>query len=349
MASVLDRAPDEVFVAILLQLDQQDLLVSAQRVCKRWNEFIHHTASIRRYLFLDMPDTAALPSRRRRRTFSPLLTKAFPTFFQQTVDKCSATTSPQQLLSDVKLQKQTLLYERMNAPSGLQPELPSITEELKTHEAGNPFLRPDASWLRMHVSDPPARNICIQHYVNWTNRGVTVRHKVHVGARISDGLRMGDLYSSMLALAGTSKFDGLLWPMKIAETDQQCAMSVHELWPSYFASSSPSSSSEHHEAHAEPDLVISARAMYGIVLVDKVPFHSAGHVFFQQQLAETEHANFVARAINQQREREFRMRDGEPSWVMHVRKEYAKFWDHRATPCDRWPSVSRRSARYITM
>lgn len=288
-------ALDDTFIAILLQMDQQDLLVSAQRVCKRWHDVIHQTAAIRRHLFFDITEIPATPS--KHRILNPLLVKAFPSLFEDTTsERCTAETAVRRG-QERTLFTGTRLYEKMAKPSiwrrtKRRMKWMELGDELAAQEKTNPFLRKDASWLRMHVSDPPVRRVCVQYVLKYIYYSDAVRDKRHFAVQIGgQGLRMGDLYSSMLSVAPWAYADGLLWPLRVPDAQEmrQCEMEISDPWNRKEPNEEP-----RYEGHAEPDLVVATTEAYGY------SFHprdsilaSVGEIFCHEHLAKKQYGNFI--------------------------------------------------------
>ncbi|KAK7948105.1 uncharacterized protein PG986_008991 [Apiospora aurea] len=128
----------ELLEAILLNLDQKDLLVSARRVCRQWRQCIAETPSIQQHLFL-LPEprsntaatttnAGALPAPRQ----NPLLARHFPEWFEH-----GETWS---------------VGQRLPFGPGIPP-LPWITRRLKA------YAHPRASWRRMLLQQPPRNGL----------------------------------------------------------------------------------------------------------------------------------------------------------------------------------------------
>lgn len=69
----------EILQTILLNLSQQDLLISAQRVCWKWHEVVRHSPALQEALFL-RPAASHGPLAAELE-FNPLLQSRFPGFF----------------------------------------------------------------------------------------------------------------------------------------------------------------------------------------------------------------------------------------------------------------------------
>lgn len=69
----------EILYAILINLSQQDLLVSAQRVCRKWHNLVAHTQALQEALFLR--PSSSNDGLSTGLEFNPLLQSRFPGFF----------------------------------------------------------------------------------------------------------------------------------------------------------------------------------------------------------------------------------------------------------------------------
>ncbi|KAK8077291.1 hypothetical protein PG996_003461 [Apiospora saccharicola] len=137
----------ELLEKILLHLDQRELLVNAQRVCRQWRQCITDTPSIQQHLFL-------LPEPARGRTSNadadkprqnPLLVKDFPEWFMH-----GNTWPPDQRLRFVRT---TEPYFRGYDRDVVYPESERITKRLEA------YAYPQASWRRMLLLQPPPNGI----------------------------------------------------------------------------------------------------------------------------------------------------------------------------------------------
>lgn len=109
----------EILESILLQLDNQTLLTAAQQTCRAWRELIYGSLSLQKALFF-LPEEHC-GRKDEERTQNPLLVQRFPSFFGHT--------------KSVSL-------------------LPSL-DMIKTPKKLEAYLRPEASWRRMLVQQPP--------------------------------------------------------------------------------------------------------------------------------------------------------------------------------------------------
>ncbi|KAK8133804.1 hypothetical protein PG984_005816 [Apiospora sp. TS-2023a] len=145
----------ELLEKILLRLDQRDLLVNAQRVCRQWCQCITDTSSIQQHLFL-LPE----PARGRKTSSSsssnsdadadkprqnPLLVKDFPEWFMH-----GNKWPPGQRLRFVRTTEPYLQgFDR----DQVFPRCNRVTERLEA------YAYPQASWRRMLLLQPSPNGI----------------------------------------------------------------------------------------------------------------------------------------------------------------------------------------------
>ncbi|KAL3438220.1 hypothetical protein BDV09DRAFT_118507 [Aspergillus tetrazonus] len=201
----------ELLEQILLHLDMQDLLTSAQRVNKRWQHIISTSPRLQQTLFFRPIAPPARPSRQytafpktplgaaRRRelspyraqvraTLNPLLVKQFGSeFFNTGSDSC-------QCLSDW-----VYLDAGMQAPWSVKVG----SSLLRPDERGareRAFRHPNASWRRMLVSQPPQPGVGYVRDVH-DHESPTSVAKGYIDASHEGGLRFGLLYDLVQTLA----------------------------------------------------------------------------------------------------------------------------------------------------
>ncbi|KAK8107901.1 uncharacterized protein PG998_009914 [Apiospora kogelbergensis] len=147
---VLLRIP-ELLEAIILHLDQKAILVNAQRVCHQWHRCITEMPSIQHHLFL-LPEPTSNDNHDSKDGASsnpprpnPLLARHFPEWFEH------CTTWPPD---------QRLPFVRTTDPSArgmnddrLFPTMPWV------HRRLDAYVRPDATWRRMLLQQPPRRGL----------------------------------------------------------------------------------------------------------------------------------------------------------------------------------------------
>ena len=118
----------ELLEMILLQLDMRTLLIS-QRVCRKWSSLIRSSSRIQETLFFK----PVLPDSVPTKVQNPLLAEVFPPFFIEMESRIS-----------------------MNS-----------FDMVKHPEKQRAYLRPEASWRRMLVQQPPAYQLgCYSSYVS---------------------------------------------------------------------------------------------------------------------------------------------------------------------------------------
>ncbi|CEJ92420.1 hypothetical protein VHEMI08074 [[Torrubiella] hemipterigena] len=208
----------ELTANILLHVDQQTLLISAQRVCKAWRDLIHSVPSLTRHLFLDIRPASDGPYAKQPRRFNPLLMKAFPSFFKQIAH---GEEPPKPHSKDIRHTFEDTGIFKARPQVQLTQRDPDRTiysaDEWKEAydrevdiESQNPFLRHGASWLRMHVCDPPITQIGL--HSTTISRGLNML--TYNDLEKDDGLRMDDLYRYLLLFAAHSPSPdfSVLWP-----------------------------------------------------------------------------------------------------------------------------------------
>ncbi|OJK05113.1 hypothetical protein ASPACDRAFT_38684 [Aspergillus aculeatus ATCC 16872] len=117
----------EVLENILLHVDNQSLLTSAQRVCHAWHDLIS-TPSLQKHLFL-IPDWERPQPQR-----NPLLVQIFPGWF---------------IIHNIDGE-----YREKIGRDGLNPRWDLTQPDQKAS-----FIRKEASWRRMLVQQPPIRGL----------------------------------------------------------------------------------------------------------------------------------------------------------------------------------------------
>ncbi|KAK6824955.1 Regulator of G protein signaling superfamily [Apiospora arundinis] len=141
----------ELLEAILLYVDERTLLVSAQRVSQHWRAVIAVSPSLQWKLFLRPDDRAATALAPRK---NPLLAKAFPFCFDDWPNGVLLTpqNGTRALLwakSDTTAAEPPVLGRRRANPWYPLPQWPHLRARREA------FRRPDASWRRMLVHQPP--------------------------------------------------------------------------------------------------------------------------------------------------------------------------------------------------
>lgn len=200
---------EELLINIIVHVDRQTLLISGQRVCKSWHDHINHSSPLTRRLFLKIPIAASSSSDLKpRRTLNPLLVEAFPQFFKEVIgheisdETCRAGIKPEDGFQKSKLFESIPMKIRTKAANKMKEritfyDMKHIEEEDRVAaemEDNNSFLRDGASWLQMHVSDPPVTEFA-SYYRSSVQATWSKTWQTH---SYPEGLRMRDLYTYLL-------------------------------------------------------------------------------------------------------------------------------------------------------
>ena len=186
----------ELLEAILLDVDMRTLLVSVQRVCKRWNAVIASSPPLQRRLFFlpSFPRSSCEASSTAYASVqdcfeqNPLLQWAFPCFFVQDFDKGPC---PDHVQRGHLPKGFVLAGTRGNVwRTELLPMLDTRFRE-RRHRA---CARRCASWRRMLVSQPPPVTVA---RVGTMDESPEPPRRM---AAIPGGLRMGALYDEVFAV-----------------------------------------------------------------------------------------------------------------------------------------------------
>ncbi|KAK8128997.1 F-box domain-containing protein [Apiospora sp. TS-2023a] len=223
----------ELLQNILLHLDLQTLLVSSQLVDRRWRDLIRDSAALQQALFFrgvpeppsprededmfmdggqesgDVRDDNGESSKTGPLRMNPLLREKFDRFFYDAERDAKATPGMKASARRYRRRLQECMLQSKHFP-----DLPLAA----TEEAREAFMRPEASWRRMLVTQPPARRIGFSEE----------RHGMGgVGYRFSElrldgdgddgeaagggGLRMGQLYDAGASWVIAHANFGILW------------------------------------------------------------------------------------------------------------------------------------------
>ncbi|KAL4992661.1 hypothetical protein BDW68DRAFT_53281 [Aspergillus falconensis] len=201
----------ELLEQILLNLDMQDLLTSAQRVNKHWQHIISTSPRLQQTLFFrpiaspakpsrqytTFPSTPLCTARRRdlspyraqvRATLNPLLAKRFgPEFFNTSSDPCRCAS------------EWVYLDSGMQAPWSVKVGSNLLRQD-ETGPRERAFRHPNASWRRMLVSQPPQPGLGYVRDVR-DHESPTSVAKGYIDASHEGGLRFGLLYDLVQTLA----------------------------------------------------------------------------------------------------------------------------------------------------
>ncbi|KAH8886535.1 hypothetical protein GQ53DRAFT_750550 [Thozetella sp. PMI_491] len=186
-------ATPELLECVLLRLDLRTLLTAAQRVCRAWHSLIMTSPSLQKALFFSPVGPAACDASGDYKQVAyqpnPLLQTTFPSWF------------PRQSDGDVS--------------DGKPPWI-------KTESTLKVFLRPEASWRRMLVRQPPPCKLgTVQvHSAQWSLYQT-------VGVKtVRDGIRMRHLFDKTFNKRWPSM--QILWDSRVGEIDQLCYIQGQE-------------------------------------------------------------------------------------------------------------------------
>jgi hypothetical protein len=184
----------ELLELILLELDLHTLLVSAQRVCKSWNNTISASQSLQRALFFQADHCFNSPSNHRRP--NPLLKRLFPIWFGP---------DSVELHSRLDSKWYTCNYSLSHPPF---EELALRRASVLRGRNENPFLRDEASWKRMLVAQPPINQLGILRQV-LSKGGVSSKTELKTYEE-NDGLRMEEFYAIVLRHSAASSINSFV-------------------------------------------------------------------------------------------------------------------------------------------
>lgn len=176
---------------------------------------------LRRQLYLDAGDSGSPTGLLRRRVLNPLLVEAFPAWFShQVMDESRHSRNHSEKTSAKQLQNTGMYTTR--------------------REKDNPFLRRNASWLNMHVADPPVRSVAL-HRIRFVQpiKEKSFAHRVYfpVGMRmmhlylltLPEGVSLEDMHAGFQVLWAPSTEDGL--PSRIRSSHAAAAHRVGMTFP----------------------------------------------------------------------------------------------------------------------
>ncbi|KAF7180673.1 hypothetical protein CNMCM7691_009964 [Aspergillus felis] len=160
----------EVLEMILLNLDMRTLLC-IQRTCRSWLSIIRDSSPIQKALYFtpieNTPD--------QEKVQNPLLVEAFPAIFK--------LVDPDNPEDDYEYDEPTLAaFDMMKSSSKLAA-----------------YLRPEASWRRMLLQQPPVCNFEVYFYATNAFGFTHTFFEVPEDPRgFADGLRMGDFFEVLV-------------------------------------------------------------------------------------------------------------------------------------------------------
>ncbi|KAK7921435.1 hypothetical protein PG985_009457 [Apiospora marii] len=191
-------ATTELLEGTLLHLEPRTLLTLAQLVQRRWRDVIRDSAALQQKLYLK---GTLDKSPKRPREINPLLKTHFPFFIDERPFKLhdsflqiiwSQMFIPQVNPSHSECQARTVTY------GDLLPNQPWAGNAKRL----DAFLRPEASWRRMLVAQPPIRRLGLVGCASYGEPATPYRaaeldmRRQHNGR---DGLCMGELYDAVAA------------------------------------------------------------------------------------------------------------------------------------------------------
>ncbi|KAK7920894.1 hypothetical protein PG985_008916 [Apiospora marii] len=139
----------ELLESILLHVDERTLLVSAQRVNKRWRDIITNSSCLQKKLFL-MPDDSDAAARDPQH--NPLLAETFPFCFDDLTAYPSGARRVVWAKSDIFAARPPVFKQRQHNPLTQLPQWRQLWSRRRRAALG----QPQASWRRMLVHQPPA-------------------------------------------------------------------------------------------------------------------------------------------------------------------------------------------------
>jgi hypothetical protein len=131
----------EIFELILLNLDIRTLLTKASRICHSWSHFINSSPRIQWALFFRPLDHAL----NKPKTQNPLLAETFPSIF----DQFECTGKRNDLDTDTTNEKPTSNVTL------------TTFDMIKNPHKWDAYIRPEASWRRMLVQQPPVYTLSL--------------------------------------------------------------------------------------------------------------------------------------------------------------------------------------------
>ncbi|KAL4966095.1 uncharacterized protein BDV14DRAFT_171599 [Aspergillus stella-maris] len=162
----------ELLEMVLVQLDMQTLLTSAQRVCRPWRAFITKSPSLQKILFFTpIKGSSEWGLVIDERSINPLLQEKFPTIFPGKHRKRNPHHE----------------FSFSNLP---------MTRNDKSMAR---FLHQDASWRRMLVQQSPAAPSGIGLFYVYHAKAADRSSSTRIpGSKKTQGLRMGQLFDILL-------------------------------------------------------------------------------------------------------------------------------------------------------
>lgn len=172
----------EVLENILLSLDLQSTLTSAQRVCHSWHDLVSTSPSLQKHLYFQ-PDW-----QRRHKHRNPLLAKLFPGWFP------SAEPQLERVIEHGIIESGYL---------GSESDFENLT--LAQPDKNASFMWKNASWRRMLVQQPPILDLAIFR-VKSARGGKSMRGP-YIQEMLQADISVEDLYSQSLAAPNPLRMD----------------------------------------------------------------------------------------------------------------------------------------------
>ncbi|KAK2601649.1 hypothetical protein QQS21_004800 [Conoideocrella luteorostrata] len=188
--SVFEAA--ELLEAILIYAGAHTVLISATRVCLRWNSLINASLPLQRALYFHPIDNTNHITEEGEsichKVQNPFLKDIFPAWFREPID---LTFDAYRSGGGHRRYRSNYLARRIIVETC---DKFGVTDLYKQSLASddNPYLRSSASWRRMLTSQPPCQTVVA---LSGTIAG---DWNLPYVAHQQDGLRMGDLYSITL-------------------------------------------------------------------------------------------------------------------------------------------------------
>jgi hypothetical protein len=205
----------ELLEVILMNLPMQDLLVNGLRINRTWNATISTSPTLQQHLFF-APTVQSLNDEPKW-TKNPLLTEKFPTWFND-------IRMTKRFFIDVNTLQDAIDIFHYTDNAGPYKSY-SFTDigTLARADLGarsEVYCRPEASWRRMLVTQPPVKLLKIVTASNVRKRWGRKREMKEFGNK--GGLRMGFVYDFVIEEIHSSyaRF-GLQWNMFDVEEDKE--------------------------------------------------------------------------------------------------------------------------------
>nr|XP_056567974.1 uncharacterized protein N7489_003801 [Penicillium chrysogenum]KAJ5243705.1 hypothetical protein N7489_003801 [Penicillium chrysogenum]KAJ5275696.1 hypothetical protein N7505_004241 [Penicillium chrysogenum]KAJ5286163.1 hypothetical protein N7524_001469 [Penicillium chrysogenum]KAJ6140780.1 hypothetical protein N7497_011673 [Penicillium chrysogenum] len=169
----------EIFELILLNLDIRTLLTKASRICHSWSHFINSSPRIQWALFFRPLDHAL----NKPKTQNPLLAETFPSIF----DQFECTGKRNDLDTDTTNEKPTSNVTL------------TTFDMIKNPHKWDAYIRPEASWRRMLVQQPPVYTLSLlRSNVGHGGQHLYIYEAMDHQKEPADGLRMDIVFEALI-------------------------------------------------------------------------------------------------------------------------------------------------------